>query len=315
MIRLLPRRLVPLALALAATASLSACTTFSDDNVAARVGDTELSNDDLATVLRGTLGDDAVFAPINDDSRPDDAGDIVTNWIIDQLLRKDLAAAGIPVAEPSTELNVEALLANFQTSAGVWSAQPTFEITEDEARDLYNQGIQESNIVCVSTILIVNAAYADGLATGVRPDDATVDAAAPAALDLANEVRAGIVGGEQTFDQVAQQYANGERTDIVVEGPPCMSGADFIVQYSENQPEYVDAVLQSSIGEVSVPVAAPYGVHLLRVTPFDEILPGELDVVLTSTATRFDFLSRRSEVYVDPRFGTFNGPDFLVPLG
>ncbi|HUF99933.1 MAG TPA: hypothetical protein VMM60_17540 [Ilumatobacter sp.] len=313
--RPLPRRLVPLALAVAAMSALSACATFTDDNVVARVGDTELSHDDLAAILRSVEGDDAVFAPMNDDNRTDDATDLVRDWITDRLLRDDLTAAGIQIDAPSPDLTGETIAANVDASIAAWTPQPTFDISNDEVRDLYNQGVEESNMLCVSTIIVINGAYAEGLATGVRPDEATAAAAAPAALDFANELRDQIVSGEQTFEQVAEQYASGQRADVAVEQAPCMSGSDFVVNYSDSQPEYVAAVLDAPIGEVPAAAVAPYGVHLIWVHPYDELAPGALDQVLSAPLTRFDFLSRRSDVYLDPRFGVFDGPNFIVPLG
>ncbi len=269
--------------------SLSACSTFSDDNVVARVNDNELSNDDLTEILRGVEGEEATFAPINDASRIDDATDIISNWIVDQILRDDLAAAGIAVPEPSTELSAAAIQANFTESAPLWQQQPAIPISDEQAQAEYELGPLESNMVCLSYIVVDSADTAASLYTQITDGAVTfAEAAAANSIDPATAETGGAL--------------------------PCDDTRNLVTQF-ESVPELVDAMLAAEIGVVSEPFSVGEASVLIRLRPWDELEPGELDPILTAVPTRFNFLTREYDIYVDPRFGTFDGSVGLVPLG
>ena len=253
------------------------------------MNNTELTNDDLTEILRGIEGADATFAPINDDSRTDDATDIIRNWIVDQILRDDLAANGIVTPQPSTELTSEAIGANFQEAAVLWQQQPAAPISDADARAEYEQGPLDSNMVCLSFIIVDNAATADAIYAQITDGSATfADAAVASSIDEATAATGGVV--------------------------PCSDGSTFVDQFQE-VPELVDAAFASEIGEVTEPFQVGEVFVLLRLRPWEELVPGELETVLASIPTRFDFLTRNYDVYVDPRFGSFDGATGLVPLG
>lgn len=287
--RLPTRRLVPLAVAVASLGSLSACATFSDDNVVARVNDTELTNDDFSKILRGVEGEEAAFAPINDESRTDDATDIVRNWIVDQIVRHDLAANGIEVPAPSAELSSAAIEANFTEAAGLWQQQPAPTISDELARAEYERGPVDSSIICPSYIIVDSAELAGDIFAQLADGTTTfVEAAAANSIDAATAATGGVI--------------------------PCGDSRDFVDQF-QGAPELVTAAFEADIGEVTEPLGVAEVYVLFRLRPWEELAPGELDPVLTSVPTRFDFLARQYDVYVDPRFGSFDGSLGLVPLG
>jgi hypothetical protein len=287
--RLPTRRLVLFATAVASLSTLSGCATFSDDNVVARVNDTELTNDDLSEILRGVEGGEATFAPINDDSRTDDATDIIRNWIVDQIVREDLAANGIEVPAPSTDMSAAAIEANFTGSAGLWQQQPPITISDDEARAEYESGPVDGNMICPSYIVVETAELADDLYDQITDGAATfAEAAAANTIDPATAATGGVI--------------------------PCADSRNFVSQFQE-VPELVNAAFEAAIGEVTEPVIVTEVYVLIRLRPWEELEPGELDPILTSVPTRFDFLAREYDVYVDPRFGSFDGSLGVVPLG
>jgi PPIC-type PPIASE domain len=276
-------------LAVASLGSLSSCTTFSDDNVAARVNDTELKNDDLSDILRSVEGEEATFAPINDASRTDDATDIIRNWIVDQIVRDDLANNGIVVPAPSTELSSAAIEANFNESATLWQQQPPITISDEEARAEYERGPLDSSMICPSYIIVESAELADDIYSQITDGSITfAEAAAANSLDQATAATGGVI--------------------------PCDDSRNFVDQFQE-VPELVNAAFEAEIGEVTEPFNVGEVYVLMRLRPWEELEPGELDPILTSVPTRFDFLTRQYDVYVDPRFGSFDGSLGLVPLG
>ncbi len=287
--RLPTRRLVLLAVAVASLGSLSACATFSDDNLVARVNDTELTSDDFSEILRSVEGDEATFAPINDGSRPDDATDIIRNWIVDQIVRDDLAATGIEMPAPSTELSSMAIAANFNESAALWQQQPAPPISDEQARAEYERGPVDSSIICPSYIIVDSAELADDIAAQIAEGATTfAEAAAANSIDTATAATGGVI--------------------------PCDDSRNFVNQFQE-VPELVTAAFEAEIGEVAEPFNVGEVYVLVRLRPWEELEPGELDPIITSVPTRFDFLARQYDVYVDPRFGSFDGSLGLVPLG
>jgi hypothetical protein len=287
--RLPSRRLIPLAVAVASLGSLSACTTFSDDNVVARVDDAELTNDDFAEIVRSVEGEEATFAPINDDTRNDDATDIIRNWIVDQIVRDDLEANGIEVPEPSTELTSAAIEANFTEAAGLWQQQPAPTISDEDVRAQYERGPVASSMICPAYIIVESA-------------------------ELADDIAAQLADGSVTFAEAAAANSIDQATAGTGGAIPCDDTRNFFNQF-QAVPELVDAVFETEIGEVTEPLNVGEVYVLFRLRPWEELEPGELDPILTSVPTRFDFLSREYDVYVDPRFGSFDGSLGLVPLG
>lgn len=268
------------ALLAAAALALTGCATFTDADVAARVGDDEISNDQLASIAREQLG-------VADAGRADmqTVIAILNNWVLDRILRADLAAAGAPLDEVEGELTDATLDESIDASFGVWQQSPAAPIPDDQIRDLYERGPVGSNMICTAHILVGDEAAAD-------------------------EVLARLADGDD-FAELAAEFS----TDTSAAGGgvlPCAFTADFSSQYI---PEYVEAALDAEMGEPVGPVLSQFGYHIILVRPYDDLAGDELVGLVSSPQIRFDFASRDIDVYVDPRYGAFNASAGITPLG
>lgn len=274
----------PLALtfgALAGAVALSGCATFSDSDVAARVGDEQMTHDELASIVRGELGDDAVRAPT------DAVKSVVETFVIDRAVRADLARLGTtPPDEPAGDLSYATLQESANSSLSVWQATPPGAFDEDLWRATYELGPLGSGQVCSQHILVDDEAAAAGL---VRQLDAGADFAELAAEHSTDTGSAGS-GGVLS----------------------CMPISQFASSFVA---EFVDAAVNADVGEVVGPVQSEFGYHVIRLRPFDEVSLDELTPLLGDLGVRFQLVSADLDVFVDPRFGSFQGANGVVPLG
>jgi len=85
-----PRRLALIGCALVATATLASCSTFSDNDAVARVGDVELTQDELQEMIESPIGRDFLQVAPDQDGRIDAAAvrTLIGTWaaftVIDQ---------------------------------------------------------------------------------------------------------------------------------------------------------------------------------------------------------------------------------------
>lgn len=274
------RTFVRLTLLAATVAAASGCATVTDGNVAARVGDAELSNDELTAITRGELGDDdAVRADMQL------VVGVLNNWVLDQVLRADLAANGTPLPAVEGEVTNETLNAAITESFGLWQQIPPTPLPDDVVASRYGLGPVESNLICPAHVLVEDEATANEAIDRIDDGDSFAEVAADLSIDTT--------------------AANGGSL-------PCGTTTDFAAQYI---PEFVEAALEAEIGEPVGPVASQFGYHVILLRPFDDVSPDELAPVLSSPQVRFDFASSELDVYVDPRYGTFNASSGIVPLG
>lgn len=273
------KRSLPVLL-IAAALALTGCATFTDADVAARVGDDEISNDQLASIAREQLGaDDADRADMQT------VIGILNNWVLDRVLRADLAAGGAPLDDVEGELTNATLDESINASFAVWQQAPPTPIPDDRLRARYELGPVESNLICTAHILV--------------GDEATAD-----------EVLDRLADGDE-FAELASEFS----TDTSGAGGgvlPCATTSDFSAQYI---PEYVEAALGAEMGEPVGPVLSQFGYHIILVRPFDDLAGDELIGLVSSPQVRFDFASQDIDVYVDPRYGSFNASAGITPLG
>jgi hypothetical protein len=277
----LPRRLAAALTAVAATAALTGCATFTDADVAARVGDAELSEDQLASMLREVVGDeDADVAPMSAVS------EILNNFVLDRALRADLAASGSPLPDSTFELTRTSLQESVGLAFSAWQSTPPNPIPPDVLRSRYESGLAESNIACTAHILVESEATAVEVLDRLEGGDEFADLAAEYSIDPGSASQGGVL--------------------------PCNTTTGFQGQYI---PEFVLAALDADVGEPVGPVESQFGYHVILVRPFDELAEGELDPVLAQPAVRFDFAVADLDVYVNPRYGSFDAARGVVPLG
>ena len=273
------RPLTRLALFAATAIALTGCATFTDSDVAARVDDEELSMDELNSIAREQLGDETVRADTQT------ILGILNNWVLDQVLRADLEANGAPLPPTDGEMTNEGLTASVSESFGIWQQTPPTPVTDEEVRARYRLGPVESNLICPAHVLV--------------EDEAT-----------ANEVL-GLLDEGASFAETAAEFSiDGSAEDGG--NLPCGTTVDFSQQYI---PEFVEAALEAEIGVPVGPVESQFGYHVILLRPYDDISPEELQPILATAQFRFDFAAQEVDVYVHPRYGSFNASSGIVPLG
>jgi foldase protein PrsA len=263
-----------------AAVAVTGCGTFSDTDVAARVGDDELSNDELVSIVRERLGD-----PEAEGADMQTVAEILNNWVLDRVLRADLAASDNAIDDLEGELTDTSLIESVNESVSTWQQIPAAPISDDELGALYARGPVDSGVSCTAHILVDEEATADEVVARLDDGDDFAELAAEFSVD--------------------SSAANGGNL-------PCVPTAEFAAQYV---PEYVEAALDAEIGEPVGPVQSQFGFHVILVRPFDEIGADEIAAIATSPQVRFGFATRNVDVFVDPRYGTFDGARGVVPLG
>ena len=270
-----------IATVLATAFALSGCATFTDDNLAARVGTHELTEGQLADLVRERIGDeDAKIAPAGA------AAEIITTFIVDATLRDDLVERGETPPAPVAPLTATGLQTNAQTVAQLWSTLPPPTIEPAVLRAAYEQGPAESNLICAAHILVDTEAEAVAVLDRLDQGESFADVAADVSVDPGSKDSGGAL--------------------------PCDSAASFATAIV---PEFAQAALAGAVGEPIGPVESQFGFHVILLRPFDDIASAEFVPVLNQPPVRFGFLLDDVEIYVDPRFGTFDGARGFTPLG
>jgi hypothetical protein len=264
----------------AATAALvlTGCGTFTDNDVVAKVGDDELTDADVRAILDSTL-EDTAEVPY------DAANGAVSNWIIDRVLRADLAANDSGIDEVDGELTGDSLRASFDAAFGAWSAMEVPDIPPSRVAAAYGAGPNESGMVCASHILVADE-------------------------DTANEVVDRIDDGDE-FAELAAEYSTDTGSAAAGGALPCASLSSFANTYV---PEFTTAVIDAEPGDVVGPVESQFGYHVIWVRPFDDLSDADVDALVSDGLVRFSFAVDDVGVWVDPRFGDFDVSRGLVPV-
>lgn len=259
----------------------SGCATFEDSGVAARVGDESLTQDRLAAMMREAMGDDeAQTAPSNLST------EILNSFLLDQIIRTDLAAAGVTPPAPA----VDDTLASLNVAAGdafaAWQATPPNPVSDAVVRAEYERGPVESDMACTRHILVASPGEARDVLARLDDGEPFADVAAQDSTDTGSAANGGSLG--------------------------CMNTGQFAQTFV---PEFVQAALDAEVGTPVGPVESQFGFHVIELTPFDDLAPDALAPLLASPSVRLEFVSRGLDVWVDPRFGAFEGAFGVVPLG
>ena len=278
MIRGLPSRRLGLVAAATAALVLSGCGTFTDNDVVAKVGDDELTDADVQRLLEGTV-EDTAEVPYGA------ATAAISNWIIDRVLRADLAANDSAIDEVDGELTGESLRTSFDESFGAWTTLQGGDIPASRIAAAYGSGPSESGLVCVSHILVA--------------DEAT-----------ANEVLDRIDDGE-AFAELAPEYSTDPGSAASGGALPCSSLTTFANTFVF---EFTSAIVDAEVGDILGPVQTQFGSHVIWVRPYDDLSDADIDALLADALVRFTFAVDDAEVWVDPRFGEFDVSRGLVPV-
>lgn len=276
------RPVIVAALVVASAAALSGCATFDNNDVVARVGDAELTESDLRTVLTpgAESGDDQpTSAPSDLVSTP------VNNWIVDRVLRADLSSNGSPLDEVEGAITAETLSQSVQSAFQAWSAATPTEYDSATIQGLYERGPAGSGVICVSHILVDTKSVADDVAG--RASDGE---------DF------GALAAEYSFDP-----GSAENGGVL----PCSATADFANTYVF---EFASAALEGEVGDVIGPVESQFGFHVIKLRPFEELSDDEAAQLAAEPQVRFMLAVESNDVWVNPRFGEFDGARGLQPV-
>jgi hypothetical protein len=290
---------VPILVGAVATAG---CSTLSDNDAAARVGDVELSQDDLDQLLIAATpgaepGDDIDLAA-------DTARELLNTWILTRILEFDLAAEGTAVdpadveevtsaleaSDPdrwaTTPVAMQDLQIDQQAAIATWSNLEVAAPSDDELRALYDAGTTESGFVCAAHILVETEAEATDALDQLAGGADFAELAASESLDTAS----GADGGNL----------------------PCEPASSFADAYV---PEFVEASLAADIGEPVGPVQSEFGYHVILLRPSDRVEVSDLAALYSDISLRFQRAAHGTDIYVDPRFGSFNSTSGVVAIG
>jgi hypothetical protein len=301
------RRAIAIPVLLLAVAA-TGCSTFSDNDAAARVGEFELSQDELGDLVIGatpTTTTQPGTEPVDESgASAETARNLLNIWILTKIVEADLAARGESVSpqaiadvtgalaaqDPQSWAAIPVELQNLQVeqraAVEAWTALEVPPPSDDELRALYDTGTGESGIVCGAHILVATEAEAQGILDRLEGGDDFAELAASESTDAAS----GANGGNL----------------------PCASTTEFEGTYV---PEFVDAALAAEIGEPFGPVRSEFGYHVIVLRPSDQVDPAELAALYTDTSARFQRAAAAFDVYVDPRYGSFNPVTGVEALG
>ena len=278
------------------------CSTFSDNDAAARVADFELSQDEL----------DELLVAATPGAQPDEelelsgetARGLLNTWILTRILEVDLAASDTTVDGAATQAAAESLEASNpeawattpapmqnlqieqQAAIATWSELEVPTPSDAELRAQYDAGTEASGFVCSSHILVETEAEADAILDQLEGGADFAELAASESIDTGSGANGGSL--------------------------PCDLTSNFESAYV---PEFVEAALAAEIGEPVGPVKSEFGYHIIVLRPSDQVDPAELAALSTEVSQRFRRAASDVDVYVDPRFGSFNSSSGVVALG
>lgn len=292
------RRLLALLVPLVAL-PLAGCTTFSDNDAAARVDDAELTDETLEELVP-LIGDPQGGSQVGQTASGDAVRNTLSFWIRAQIIEQVLGEEGIePTDEQLDEATQQAAgsVAGFtELSAGSQdlivgflassAALEGIEATSsEEVAEFYDRGMDDSGIACVSHILVETE-------------------------DEANEVLDELGAGAD-FPTLAQQRSIDPGSATQGGVLACTPTSQFRTTYV---PEFVAAAADAEIGVPTGPVSSEFGYHVIRVRTADEAM-GELADYFASSEFSVARRSADTDIYVDPRYGTLDPLGVVVPLG
>jgi parvulin-like peptidyl-prolyl isomerase len=295
------RRAVVVPILLLAGAA-TGCTTFSDNDAAARVDEFELSQAELDELMiaatPGAEPDEQI------ELSGDTARGLLNTWILTKVLEVDLATQGEsvtadafaaaadafeaqdPAGWATTPTALQDLQVAQQAAVTTWSELEVPTPSDDELLSFYEAGTDESGIVCSAHILVETEAQADAILDELAGGADFADLAASESIDTGS----GANGGNL----------------------PCDRTSNFEGSYV---PEFVEAALAADIGETVGPVQSQFGYHVIQLRPSDRVDPAELAPLYADTTIRFQRVAEAVDIYVDPRFGSFSSTSGVAALG
>jgi parvulin-like peptidyl-prolyl isomerase len=243
--------------------------------------------------------------PVDDsDVSAETARDLLNVWILTQIVEIDIAAQGQSVSDqmiadatgalaaqdPASwselPIDLQNLQVRQQAAIATWTALEVPNPSDAELLALYDEGTAQSGFVCAAHILVETEDEAQGVLDQLEGGADFAELAASESVDTAS----GADGGSL----------------------PCAPTATFETTYV---PEFVEPTLEADIGEPFGPVQSEFGYHVIVLRTSDQVDPAELAALYGETSARFQRAAQAVDVYVDPRFGSFNAVTGVEPLG
>jgi hypothetical protein len=178
-----------LLIGLISAAALSSCATFTESTQVARVGSVVLERSQLDALLTDATPGAATGDRVNVEMSL--AHNLLNSWLLTEILRGELIAAGLSVSAEDREAATAELLANYgptwETTTGaalralqieqqaviaLWSAGLADAISPEQVQAAYEAGPEASMVICVSHILAMtleNALAAQAELAAGRP--------------------------------------------------------------------------------------------------------------------------------------------------
>jgi hypothetical protein len=279
------RRLLTILLPLAATSLAAGCTTFSDNDAIARVGDVEMTDETLADFMTlvgpdaeptaeaetelaraaiGTWSQVQILAQLAADSDVTTPPDVA-----EQSLLQAQGAPGYADLQPSTQK----LVVDYFNAI---DALPDLSPPEAEVAAWFDQGPETTGFACVSHILVETEGEADEISRELADgaDFKTI------AVERSTDTGSGANGGFLS----------------------CASTEEILAQFV---PEFADVAAKGIPGVPSEPVKSEFGYHVIRNGTYSEH-PGELAPIAAQGAFAAQIALGEADVYVNPRYGTYN---------
>lgn len=310
-------RRITIALGALAVAALGAgCTTFSDNDAVARVGDHQLSRSDLESLVNGDDASESTTPGSTPDPvAADDATDTLTGddarqwiglWVQDQLLKSVLADSDGEVTDANRQQERQALEQQ-QGFTGLPATQQDLYVElnatanvvgrlnfdADEHRESYEAGMQESGVACLGAIILDSRADANDALADIEAGSEFAEVARERSTNP-QLAQAGGSLGCATTDQLRQQLP----------APLLQAAGD------------------TPVGDVSDPVQLPGGAGapaqwvVLTHLPFDEVQEDLAQLLGQDAATRLvQRKANDADIYVDPRYGSFDVDAGVTALG
>lgn len=289
---------------LAVTAVATSCTTISDRDTIARVGDVRLDRDEFDDLLVAASG--ATDGPVSVERS--NVNSLLNGWIVTEVLAAEIARAGVAVTTTDIDearqqleaqfgqewsLTTPAVLRDLQIRQfaviNAWEAIDDPAAAVADLEQAYALGPRRSSLTCSAHILVETEDEAAALIADLRAGDDFATLAGENSLDPGSAGVGGFLG--------------------------CQGTAEFSASIV---PEFAEAVLAGSVGEIIGPVETGFGHHVIWIPPLDG-LNGDVRRALATLASdpqiRFRLAATTADVVIDPRYGVFDPNRGVTVLG
>ena len=287
------------ALVLAVTCLVApACSTFTDRDDVARVGDATLTVDELEALVTPPAADTPT-AQTQPEPTASSVRPAIAAWVLTEVLKDDIESRDGEVTDADRQAAETQLAQQFPQQ---WQTSPQpvkqlliersaalakwnqVSVSADELQPFradYEAGIETSGVACVAHILVDSEDEAD------------------AVLDELD-------GDADRFAELARERSTDEASGANGGNLPCTDADQFSAAYL---PAFVQASLDAEVGTPVGPVETEFGYHVIVVRPWEDVAA---EVAPLYSAERFADIASDTAVYVNPLYGEFDPETALV---